>query len=66
MPDPEFLTVPEVATLLRIGERTAYDLVRGGRVPGAAKVGGQWRIRRRDLDAWIDAGGEAKRSGEAA
>lgn len=57
----EFLTIPEVATLHRIGERTAYDLARTQRIP-AAKVGGQWRIRRTDLDAWIDRGGEAAAS----
>ena len=58
MNTPEFLTLPEVAALLRIGERTAYDLARAGRIP-AAKVGGQWRIRRTDLDAWLARGGEA-------
>lgn len=58
MDTPEFLILPEVATLLRIGERTAYDLARTHRIP-AAKVGGQWRIRRADLDAWIARGGEA-------
>ncbi len=58
MDNPEFLTLPEVAALLRIGERTAYDLARSQRIP-AAKVGGQWRIRRADLDAWIARGGEA-------
>ena len=58
MQSPEFLTLPEVAALLRIGERTAYDLARTQRIP-AAKVGGQWRIRRTDLDAWIARGGEA-------
>ncbi len=54
---PEILTLAETAALLRIGERTAYDLARQGRIP-AARVGGQWRIRRKDLDAWLDAGGE--------
>lgn len=57
MAEPEFLTIPEVAVLLRIGERTTYDLARLRKI--AAKVGGQWRIRRRDLDAWIEKGGEA-------
>ena len=64
MPEPEFITIPELALKLRIAERTAYDLVRQGRVPGAAKVGGQWRVRLRDLDAWLDAGGEADRPTE--
>jgi putative molybdopterin biosynthesis protein len=58
MVTPEFLTIPEAAALLRIGERTVYDLARHRRIP-AAKVGGQWRIRRTDLDAWLERGGEA-------
>ena len=66
-PAPEFLTVSEVAAKLRLAERTAYGLIRDGRIPGAAKVGGQWRVRARDLEAWLDAGGEANRpAGEVA
>lgn len=65
MPEPEFMTLAEAAELLRIAERTCYDLARQGRLP-AAKVGGQWRIRRTHLDAWIDKGGEAPPVGERA
>jgi len=65
MHDHELLTIPEAAQLLRIGERTCYDLARSGRIP-AAKVGGQWRIRRRELEAWLAAGGEAGASGSDA
>ena len=53
----EFLTVVEAAELLRIAERTAYKLVRDGRLP-AVKVGNQWRIERRALEAWIAKGGD--------
>lgn len=49
--EPEFLSIPETASLLRIGERTAYKLVREGRLP-ALKLGGQWRIHRPTLLAW--------------
>jgi len=55
----EFMTVAEAATLLRIGERTAYKLVRSGRLP-AVKVGSQWRIERRAFEAWVAAGGERR------
>ncbi len=58
MNPPESLTLPDVAPLLRIGEKAAYDLGRTQWTP-AAKVGGQWHIRRTDLDAWIAGGGEA-------
>ncbi len=49
--EPEFLSVPEAAVLLRIGERTTYKLVRRGELP-ALKLGGQWRIHRPTLLAW--------------
>jgi len=51
----EFLTIPEVAKLLRVGERTAYGLARDGKLP-AIKVGNQWRVRRTALEEWVDAG----------
>lgn len=35
MNTPDFLMLPEAAALLRVGERTAYDLPRTYRVPGA-------------------------------
>ncbi len=49
--EPEFLSVPEAAALLRIGERTTYKLVRRGELPGL-KMGGQWRIHRPTLLEW--------------
>ncbi len=53
MPEPDVLTIHEFAALLRVGLKTAYALAQNGEVPGF-KVGGQWRFRRRDIDAWID------------
>lgn len=53
----EFMTVAEAANMLRIGERTAYDLVRQGRLP-AIKVGNQWRIEKQAFEKWLAAGGD--------
>ena len=53
MPTDEVLTIKEVATLLKIAERTAYMMVQRGDLPGF-KVGGQWRFKRKDIDAWIE------------
>jgi excisionase family DNA binding protein len=50
----EILTLPEVAQLLKVAEKTVYTMAQKGDVP-AFKVGGQWRFRRTDLDGWIDA-----------
>jgi len=46
---PELLTVRELAELLRVGMRAAYQYVADGSVP-AVKVGGQWRIPRAELE----------------
>ena len=50
----EILTLPEVAQLLKVAEKTVYTMAQKGELP-AFKVGGQWRFRRTDLDTWIDA-----------
>lgn len=44
-----FLTVKELAELLRVSQRTAYALVRNGDVP-SLRVGGSIRIPRAELD----------------
>ena len=48
-----FLTIPEAARLLRVAERTVYTLARRGDLPGAVKVGNQWRIDRETLMNWV-------------
>lgn len=53
MHEDEILTVRDVAAILKIGEKTAYTMARNGRLP-AFKVGGQWRIRKVDLDRWVE------------
>lgn len=49
----EIMTVKEVAAYLKIKEKTAYRLAGEGKLP-AFKVGGAWRFRRAELDAWIE------------
>jgi len=50
----DVLTIREVAEFLKVNEKTVYSLAQQRRIPGF-KVGGQWRFRREDLDAWIAA-----------
>jgi excisionase family DNA binding protein len=52
MPD-EILTLPEVAKLLKVAEKTVYTMAQKGELP-AFKVRGQWRFKRTDLDQWIE------------
>lgn len=56
--DPEFLTVPELAELLRIKERKVYDLASAGEVP-CTRATGKLLFPSAQVRAWID----AKRSG---
>lgn len=49
----DILTIPEVAELLRIAEKTVYTLAQRGEIP-AFKVGGQWRFSRGAIQTWID------------
>ena len=50
--DGEILTLDEVAAYLKAGKRTVYRLAQQGEIP-AFKLGGTWRFRRSELDAWI-------------
>lgn len=47
------LTLPEVARLLKVAEKTVYTMAQKGEVP-AFKVRGQWRFKSADLDQWIE------------
>jgi len=50
---PTLLRIEEVAAILRIGRTRVYELAQAGELPGAFKVGGQWRVRRREFLAWV-------------
>ncbi|HCF61567.1 MAG TPA: DNA-binding protein [Myxococcales bacterium] len=60
----EILTLPEVAQLLKVAEKTVYSMAQKGQLP-AFKVGGQWRFKRADLDQWIEDQKAASRDGES-
>ena len=51
--ESDILTMREVADYLRITEKTAYRLASEGKLPGF-KVGGSWRFRQSEIDAWIE------------
>jgi excisionase family DNA binding protein len=51
--DENFLTTEEVLEYLQVNLRTVYRLIKAGKIP-AARVGRQWRFRKRDIDAWLD------------
>lgn len=49
----EILTLPEVAQLLKVADKTVYTMAQQGQIP-AFKVRGQWRFKRLDIDDWIE------------
>ena len=52
MPDQQYLTVEEVARLLRVSPPTVRQLIESGELK-AVRVGRQFRIAREDLDDYI-------------
>lgn len=48
------LTVREVAEAMRVSTMTVYRMIKAGELP-AIRVGKHFRIRRRDLTAYLDA-----------
>ena len=53
MTEPQLLTVPEVAELLRISRTNAYGLVKAGAIPHV-RIGVQIRVPRDKLAAWLE------------
>jgi len=58
----DILTIPEVAALLRIAEKTVYTLAQRNEIP-AFKVGSQWRFSRTAIKSWIDHRTRTRQSG---
>jgi PTS system nitrogen regulatory IIA component len=49
----DVLTIKQLSEYLMVSEKTIYRMLEKAILP-ALRVGGQWRFRRRDIDAWID------------
>ena len=49
-----FVTVSEVAAVLRVSNMTVYRLVQAGELP-AVRVGRSYRIREEDVDRYLGA-----------
>jgi excisionase family DNA binding protein len=49
-----FLTVAEVAGVLRVSNMTVYRLITNGQLP-AVRVGKSYRLREEDVDAYLAA-----------
>ena len=49
----DIMTLEEVAKYLKLQPQTIYKWAQEGQIPGA-KLGKEWRFRRRILDDWVD------------
>ncbi len=49
----QLMRIPELAAYLGIGRTTAYDWLKGGKLPGVVNVAGQWFARKPMVDAWL-------------
>ena len=47
------MTIEEVATALRVSERTVYDWAQKGEIP-AGKIGTVWRFKKSEIQKWVD------------
>jgi excisionase family DNA binding protein len=53
--DDRLLTVNEVAELMRVSNMTIYRLIKAGEI-NATRVGRSYRLRQRDVDAYLTKG----------
>ena len=54
----DLLTVKEVAEILRVSQTTVLRMIEDGELP-AIRVRNQWRIRRSELDDYLQRGGSS-------
>ncbi|MDR5695686.1 MAG: helix-turn-helix domain-containing protein [Armatimonadota bacterium] len=59
-PYPEIMTVEQVAAYLQLSKMTVYKFIREGKLP-AAKIGKSYRIRRSDVEAFLETAKQAQR-----
>jgi excisionase family DNA binding protein len=57
VPDPsseaaKLMTVPELATYLRLSQAKIYRMAQAGQVP-AIRIGRSWRFQRARIEAWL-------------
>jgi excisionase family DNA binding protein len=50
--DPKFLTIAEVAAMMRVSKMTVYRLVHNGELP-AVRVGRSFRVAEKDVDEYL-------------
>lgn len=49
----QIMTVKDVASYLKLNERTVYRMATAAKMP-AFKVGTSWRFKKEEIDTWIE------------
>lgn len=49
----EILTIKEVASYLKVAEKTIYRLASSKKLPGF-KIGGIWRFKTSEVEKWVN------------
>jgi excisionase family DNA binding protein len=52
LPDPKFLTIAEVASVMRVSKMTVYRLVHNGELP-AVRVGRSFRVTEDNVNEYL-------------
>ena len=51
--EDDILTIEEVASYLRVSDRTVYDWAQKGEIP-AGKIGTVWRFKKSEVEKWVN------------
>lgn len=51
--EEEFMTINEVAEILRVSDLTVYDWLKKGKLKGVQVGGWLWRIKREDFEEFV-------------
>ena len=59
---PTFMTVDELARILRVNRKTAYEAVANGQIPGVRRIGRTIRVCRATVVDWLRNEGRVSRA----
>ena len=64
--DQPVYTVEEVAKIFSIHPRTAYLMIRNGRIPGGFRIGRAWRVAAKAITEYVERASHDRNSCEVA
>ena len=57
------LSLAEVSARVNVSRPTLYRMAIAGMLPGAVRIGSQWRVRPDALEAWVNGDEQDERKG---